>query len=88
MNQQSIRFTQPMLSDGSTVRFSAFSFGWGYCAFALPFEVVCEQLGAASTAPNQILLAFELGKQRILRAVEQQAPPDCGARITISAGDL
>ncbi|MFL9937043.1 hypothetical protein P0D88_50855 [Paraburkholderia sp. RL18-103-BIB-C] len=68
--------------------FSAYGFGWGYCAFALPAEAVCEKLGAANETPKQLMLAFELGKRRVLQAVEQKALPSTGERITLSADDL
>ena len=68
-------FTAPLLSDDSILWFSAYGFGWGYCAFTLPTETVCEKLGAANETPKQLVLAFELGKRRLLQAVEQKASP-------------
>jgi hypothetical protein len=52
------------------VWFSAYGFGWGYRAFALPYEAVREHLGAGDLTDQQIRLAFELGKRRILQVVE------------------
>jgi hypothetical protein len=68
--------------------FSAFGFGWGYCSFTLPIEVICDELGAADTSKRQVTLPFELGKQRILRAVEQRAIFAQGEAIKLSSADL
>jgi hypothetical protein len=88
MNQPCTNLTAPILSVDSTMWFSAYGFGWGYCAFALPAEAVCEKLGAANETPTQLMLAFELGKRRLLQAVKQKALPGSGERITLSAADL
>jgi hypothetical protein len=88
MNQPGTNLTAPILSADATVWFSAYGFGWGYCAFALPAEAVCEKLGAANETPKQLMFAFELGKRRVLEAVEQKALPSTGERITLSADDL
>jgi hypothetical protein len=88
MDQPSSSLTAPLLSIDPTVWFSAYGFGWGYCAFALPAATVCEILGAANETPKQLLLAFELGKPRILRAVVQKALPLTGERITLSTSDF
>jgi hypothetical protein len=88
MDQPRTNLTAPLLSVDSTLWFSAYGFGWGYCAFALAAETVCEKLGAANETPKQLMLAFELGKRRLLQAVEQKALPGTGERITLSAADL
>ncbi|HEY3598680.1 MAG TPA: hypothetical protein VGL08_14360 [Paraburkholderia sp.] len=88
MDQPGTRFTAPILSVDSAVWFSAYGFGWGYRAFALPSKVTCESLGAADETPKQMLLAFELGKHRLLRAVVRKVPPNTGERITLSTDDL
>jgi hypothetical protein len=80
--------SRPILVDGSTLLFSAFGFGWGYCSFALPVKVICEEFGAANTSARQLALAFELGKQRIQRAVEQRAIFGHGCLIWLSSADL
>jgi hypothetical protein len=41
-----------------------------------------------SETPKQLMLAFELGKRRILQAVDQKALPATGERITLSAACL
>ncbi|CAM2191780.1 hypothetical protein PXJ20_05815 [Paraburkholderia sp. A1RI_3L] len=79
--------TLPILSDNATVWFSAYGFGWGYQAFALPVETVCGQLGARNESDHQLKLAFELNRPRILRAVQSRATVP-GARITLSPADL
>lgn len=88
MDQPGTNFTTPILSADSVMWFSAYGFGWGYCAFAVPAEVVCEKLGAANDTPKQLMLAFELGKRRLLQAVEQKTLPVTGERIMLSATDL
>ncbi|WP_168787468.1 hypothetical protein [Paraburkholderia aromaticivorans] len=88
MDQLSTNLTAPILSADSTLFFSVYGFGWGYCAFALPSRAVCEQLGAADETAKQLMLAFELGKRKILHAVGHKALPRSGERLTLSAGDL
>jgi hypothetical protein len=88
MEQPLTNLTEPILSADSAIWFSAYGFGWGYCAFALPSEVVCECLGAADDSPRQLLLAFQLGKPRLLAAVERTALPGVGKRLPLCANDL
>ncbi|WP_240159142.1 MULTISPECIES: hypothetical protein [Burkholderiaceae] len=88
MNPPLMNLTAPQLSGDATLWFSAYAFGWGYCAFALPAETVREKLGAANETPKQLMLAFELGKRRLLQAVEQKVLPITGERITLSSADL
>ena len=80
--------TAPFRGGDSTLWFSAYGFGWGYCAFALPAETVCEKLGAASKTPKQLMLAFELGKRHLLRTIANKALPAAGERVTLLAADL
>jgi hypothetical protein len=84
MNRQTFWITAPSISNDASIWFSAYAFGWGYCAFSIPVESVCEQLGAADTSARQLMLAFELGKERIYKAVEQTNIPDTGDRVTLS----
>ncbi|WP_429574113.1 hypothetical protein [Paraburkholderia sp. UCT70] len=89
MDQQRTVITAPILCADSAVWFSAYGFGWGYRAFALPFEVVCEELGARNETVQQVRLAFELNKRRILRTVQQYgAASATGERITLTVADL
>jgi hypothetical protein len=88
MNQPHIEISRPTVMGGQTVFFSAFGFGWGYCSFALPVEVICEVLGAANTSAKQLILAFELGKRRILHAVENRAILGHVEPILLLAADL
>lgn len=88
MNQPDVGITRPILSDDAAVWFSAYGFGWGYRAFAIPFEVVCAELGATDPVPRQVLIAFELGKRRILQTIDQQPPSYTGERVTLSASDF
>ncbi|REE21482.1 MULTISPECIES: hypothetical protein [unclassified Paraburkholderia] len=82
MNQPMIGITAPLLSHGSAVWFSAHGFGWGYRAFAISYEVIFESLGARDATDEQIRLAFQLGKRKILQAVlQQELLPYEGQRI-------
>jgi hypothetical protein len=60
----------------------------GILRLAIPAETVCEKLGAANETPKQLMLAFELGKRRLLQVVEQKSLPATGERITLSTADL
>ena len=89
MDQPRTFITAPILCADSAVWFSAYGFGWGYRAFALPFEVICEELGARDETVQQVRLAFKLNRRRILRAVQQcGAASATGERITLSVADL
>jgi hypothetical protein len=82
-----LTITSPLVSSDAAIWFSAYGFGWGYCAFSLPAESVCKYLGAADTSRKQLILAFELGRKRISKAIEQIGIPDTGDRITLSTLD-
>lgn len=89
MNEPLIWITAPVLSDESAVWFAAYGFGWGYRAFAVSYEVVCDSLGAADVTHAQIRLAFQLGRRRILEAVQRYGSlPYEGQRIRISLDGL
>ncbi|MFP4896898.1 hypothetical protein [Paraburkholderia sp. EG304] len=89
MDQPRMSLTAPLLVADSTLWFSAYGFGWGYSAFALPFEVACEELGARNETVQQVRLAFELNKRRILKTVQRYgAASATGERITLSVADL
>jgi hypothetical protein len=88
MTQPTAHLTEPILSADSSVWFSAYRFGWGYCAFSLSSDVVCEKLGAANESPKQLILAFELGRRRLMHLVEQKYVPQVGERITLAAADF
>jgi hypothetical protein len=78
-----ISITAPVISHDASLWFSAYGFGWGYCAVSLPIESVCEHLGAADSSARQLTLAFELGRKRILKAVEQIEIPETGDRVVL-----
>jgi len=89
MDQLTVQFTAPVLSRDALVLFSAYGFGWGYRAFAVPYEVVHERLGAGGMTDQQIRLAFELGKRRVLEAVESCGKlPYEGQRVSLPAERL
>ncbi|SAL27753.1 hypothetical protein AWB64_02308 [Caballeronia sordidicola] len=80
--------SRPVVLPDASVWFSAYAFGWGYRAFSLPADVVCEQLGAADTTRHQLVLAFELGRKRIVRSVEKCSAADAGERVALRTLDL
>ncbi|WP_233807209.1 hypothetical protein [Paraburkholderia sp. HP33-1] len=89
MDLPGMNLTTPLVSADSTLLFSVYGFGWGYCAFALPATTVCEKLGAANEIPKQLKLAFQPGQCRLLQVVEQKALPGMSMRIAdASFGDL
>ncbi|MGU7773698.1 hypothetical protein ACV229_26390 [Burkholderia sp. MR1-5-21] len=85
MNNSSLSLTSAAVRQDSSIWFSAYKFGWGCGAFALPSAVVCGQLGAVNTDARQLLLAFELGKQGILRAVTRHGPAIGGERVDLDS---
>ncbi|SFT85406.1 hypothetical protein [Paraburkholderia aspalathi] len=88
MDLSHINLTTPIVVSKSTLWFSAYAFGWGYHAFRLGPAVVREYLGAADDSPTQLLLAFELSKQRLVGAAERKISPDSGERIEMTGTDL
>jgi hypothetical protein len=85
MTESPLCMTAPLLSQEAAVWFSVYGFGWGYRAYALPHETVCARLGASDMTEHQIRVAFELGKRRILRAVEPcGSRPYDGARVALA----
>ena len=88
MDSSYINLTDPVVARKSTLRFSAYGFGWGYCAFELRPEVACEYLGAADDSQKQLLLAFQLGKQRLAGVAQRKTPPSNGERIEITGRDF
>jgi hypothetical protein len=87
MTAHSLMITTPFVASDASIWFSAYAFGWGYCAFSLPVETVCQHLGAADTSRKQLMLAFELGRKRISKAIEQVDVPDSGERIVLDSLD-
>jgi hypothetical protein len=89
MDMPHMNITAVFFSDDSAMQFSVYGPGWGYRAFSIPSTVICDQLGAANQNPKQLSLAFELGRPRILRAVQRATtPPDSEGRVTLLASDF
>jgi hypothetical protein len=88
MEQAHINLTTPIVTSDATLWFSAYGFGWGYRAFELSPEVICDCLGAANESTKQLLLAFQLGRPRLLEAAERTAAAPTGERVALSAEDL
>lgn len=83
-----IRIDRPFFDHDNALCFSAYAFGWGYCAFSLDCFVVQEVLGSVDRSPRQVLLAFRIEQARIRSAVRRAARPRCGERIRLTAGDF
>ncbi len=84
-----MNITAVCLSNDSDMQFSVYSPGWGYRAFSIPSKVICDQLGAAAPNPKQLSLAFELGRPRILRAVQRTTTPaGLDGRVILTASDF
>ncbi|APR39304.1 hypothetical protein BTO02_28810 [Paraburkholderia sp. SOS3] len=65
--------------------FTAYGFGWGYRAFAVPYQVMAEAPDADAADEEQIRLAFESVRADILQAVLRHAlSPYSGQRISLS----
>ncbi|MGF6261066.1 hypothetical protein OKW49_001967 [Paraburkholderia youngii] len=88
MDSSYIILTAPVVASQSTLWFSAYGFGWGYRAFQLRPEVVCEYLGAADDSQKQLLLAFQLARPRLAAVAERKMPPSNGERTEITGQDL
>ncbi|WP_118178430.1 hypothetical protein [Paraburkholderia phosphatilytica] len=80
--------TSPEFLPNVGVRFSAYAMEWGFCSFVLTCEAACEKLGAGNPGREQVLLAFQLNRQRIAQAVGAKAQSDCGERIVLDAADF
>ena len=83
MNLQPLQITAPTISHDASVWFSAYGLGWGYCAFSIPVQAICDYLGAADSSTKQLMLAFELGRKRISKAVERAKIPETGDRVVL-----
>ncbi|AME26896.1 hypothetical protein [Burkholderia sp. PAMC 26561] len=79
--------TEPIISYDESLWFSAYGFGWGYCSFSIPIKSVCEYLGAANATTRQLMLAFELNKQRISKVLEQIEIPETSDRVSLEDFD-
>ena len=80
--------TPPIVWEDSSLHFSGYGNQWGYAAFKLPADVICEKLGAQAPTPDQLLAAFENNKERIAFAIAQRELPAGGQRIQLDASDF
>ncbi|MDB5788269.1 hypothetical protein [Caballeronia mineralivorans] len=87
MNAKLVSLSAPFISRDASLWFSAYGFGWGYCAFSIPIDAVCEYLGAADASTKQLMLAFELSRNRISKVVKQVEIPETGERIILDRLD-
>ncbi len=84
MNAPQPDITPPTFLNNAEIWFSAYAFGWGYRAFALPVETATRRLAAADASPKQLLLAFQLGKRQIMQALENTCVSSSGDRVTLT----
>lgn len=83
-----LRLSAPTLNGTASIWFAAYAPGWGYAAYALSADTLRERLGAAGSQPQQLLLAFELGRQCLVRAIQARLPAPPGVRTTLTPKDL
>lgn len=83
-----VHLTAPTVTGDDSIWFTAYAPGWGYAAYALPATTLREKLGAAGSQPQQLLLAFELSRHRLVRAITQRLPAPPGVRTTLTSNDV
>jgi hypothetical protein len=83
MNARPVSLSAAFISRDASLWFSAYGFGWGYCAFSIPIEAVCEYLGVANVSTKQLMLAFELNRNRISKVVKLVEIPVTGERVIL-----
>jgi hypothetical protein len=84
MDPAMLKLTHPVVR-GESLWFAAYEFGWGFRAFEIHGDIAQAELGAADTSPRQLTLAFELGRQRIAKAVTPMTFEYQGERIPLYA---
>jgi hypothetical protein len=85
---QVLTFTAPTVVPGGGVRFSAYAVERGFFAFLLSVDAACFKLGAASSDPQQLLLAFKLNLPRIARAIDGKLLPSDGRTVLLDSRDF
>jgi len=88
MSASNLNLTSATVSADSSLRFSAYKFGWGYCAFVIPSAIVCGRLSALDASPQQLINAFEFDKARISLAVAHHGPATSGERTNLDWSDF
>jgi hypothetical protein len=71
MNAKLVSLSAPFISRDASLWFSAYGFGWG----------------AADASTKQLMLAFELSRNRISKVVKQVEIPETGERIILDRLD-
>ncbi|MGG1944693.1 hypothetical protein AB1286_07780 [Trinickia sp. NRRL B-1857] len=87
MDAITVKLTSALVQQ-STIHFSAYEFGWGDCAFAIPHGVAQSELGAADESPKQLTLAFELSRPKLQKMLSLRTFDCQGKRISLSVADL
>ena len=87
MNASTVKLTRPIVHS-EDLWFVVYGFGWGFRAFEISGNIARTELGAADGSPQQLALAFELGRQRIAKAVEAMTFEYLGERIALRPKDL
>lgn len=88
IQSESLQFTPEVFSTSEGVLFSVYGVNFGYRAFALSYEAACEHLGALHQSRRELMLAFQLNRPRIARAILQKSLPSDGRRVILEAADF
>ncbi|MDS0859406.1 DUF1488 domain-containing protein [Burkholderia pseudomultivorans] len=80
--------TTPVVSDDFSLLFSAYGQGWGYIAFRLSADVICDKFGVSEASPELLLAAFERNRETIARVIGQRTPAGSGERIQLTRSDF
>ncbi|MEM5341452.1 hypothetical protein [Paraburkholderia azotifigens] len=87
MNASTVKLSSPIVHR-EDLWFVVYGFGWGFRAFEISADTARTELGAANGSPQQLTLAFELGRQRIAKAVKAMTFDYRGERIALRPQDL
>ncbi|NML30537.1 hypothetical protein [Paraburkholderia antibiotica] len=88
MDTTFIRLSRPFFDRHDALCFSAYAFGWGYCAFSLDPTVADEALGRAGQSARQRRVGFAVSRARIRDAVRRAVRRGCGERVALDVDDF
>ncbi|BCZ80304.1 hypothetical protein [Paraburkholderia terrae] len=80
--QAGLSLSRPVFTDRE-IQFSAFGLNWGFCSYAIPVDLAVERLGASDSSGQQLNLAFQINRQRIMQAVIEAGSPVPGKRVLL-----
>lgn len=85
MSESVIRVSEPFMSSGSEVWFTAYGFGWGYRAFSVSIEKRSRSGPPGDDAARHMRAAFRSQRRRIIEAVRSYESVSYeGQRIRLS----